>query len=205
MKKRLLVPMILAAAMLFSMTSCGSTETVKETVSTISEDIAEPADETEPAADADEDTSVVSGTVDTDKADTSSKKDQSAADSTSSAKTDTASSDSTASTGKTGSADQTTSSGKTNTSENSNKTTSGSASEGSSSSQTGTGETSDSSGNAEDDSWKADFEADLYENYGVVPDHYEYLGDNLYQVYVEIDGSIVPYVTVNSETGEYHG
>lgn len=30
----------------------------------------------------------------------------------------------------------------------------------------------------------------LLENYGVTPDHYEDLGDGIYQVYVEIDGKL---------------
>ena len=32
-----------------------------------------------------------------------------------------------------------------------------------------------------------------------------YLGNGYYQVYVQIDGAEVPYVTVNSRTGWYHG
>lgn len=55
------------------------------------------------------------------------------------------------------------------------------------------------------DAWKAEFEKSLLENYGVVPDHYEDLGGGVYQVYVEIDGKIVPYVAVDSATGDYHG
>ena len=55
------------------------------------------------------------------------------------------------------------------------------------------------------DAWKTEFEQSLLDNYGVVPDHYEYLDDGVYQVYVEIDGKIVPYVAVNSATGDYHG
>lgn len=55
------------------------------------------------------------------------------------------------------------------------------------------------------DAWKAEFEQSLLDNYSVVPDHYEYLDDGVYQVYVEIDGKIVPYVAVNSVTGDYHG
>ena len=55
------------------------------------------------------------------------------------------------------------------------------------------------------DAWKAEFEQSLLDNYGVVPDHYEYLENGVYQVYVEIDGKIVPYVAVNSATGDYHG
>ena len=48
-------------------------------------------------------------------------------------------------------------------------------------------------------------EKSLLENYGVTPYHYEDLGDGVYQVYVEIDGEIVPFVTVDSATGDYHG
>lgn len=56
-----------------------------------------------------------------------------------------------------------------------------------------------------DDSWKVEFEKSLLENYGVKPDHYEELENGVYQVYVEIDGKIVPYVAVDSATGDYHG
>ena len=45
----------------------------------------------------------------------------------------------------------------------------------------------------------------LYEEYGVVPDHYEYIGNDVYQVYVKIDDKIVPYVVVNWKTGDFHG
>ena len=55
------------------------------------------------------------------------------------------------------------------------------------------------------DSWKAEFERSLLENYGVTPDHYEDLGNGIYQVYVKLDGKVVPYVTVDSATGDYHG
>ena len=58
---------------------------------------------------------------------------------------------------------------------------------------------------ADDDSWKAAFEQSLLENYGVTPDHYEDLGGGIYQVYVNINGQIVPYVAVDSATGDYHG
>ena len=47
---------------------------------------------------------------------------------------------------------------------------------------------------AADDAWKAAFEKSLLENYGVKPDHYEELENGVYQVYVEIDGKVVPYV-----------
>lgn len=58
---------------------------------------------------------------------------------------------------------------------------------------------------SEDGAWKTEFEKSLLENYGVTPDHYEDLGDGVYQVYVEIGGRIVPYVAVDSATGDYHG
>ena len=60
-------------------------------------------------------------------------------------------------------------------------------------------------GGAADDAWKAAFEKSLLENYGVKPDHYEELENGVYQVYVEIDGKVVPYVAVDSATGDYHG
>lgn len=58
---------------------------------------------------------------------------------------------------------------------------------------------------APEDAWKTEFEKSLLENYGVKPHHYESLGDGIYQVYVDIGGRIVPYVTVDSATGDYHG
>ena len=63
------------------------------------------------------------------------------------------------------------------------------------------GQTEESAG----DDWKAEFEKGLLENYGVTPDHYEDLGDGIYQVYVEKDGKIIPFVAVDSATGDYHG
>ena len=53
--------------------------------------------------------------------------------------------------------------------------------------------------------WKAAFEAILMKERGVKPDHYEELGSGIYQVYVEKDGKVVPYVVVDSATGDYHG
>lgn len=55
------------------------------------------------------------------------------------------------------------------------------------------------------DAWKAEFEADLKERYGVEVDHYEFIGGTSYQAYVKINGQIVPYVCVDSATGNYHG
>ena len=65
--------------------------------------------------------------------------------------------------------------------------------------------TADADTSANDEAWKTEFEKSLLENYGVTPDHYEDLGDGVYQVYVEIDDKIVPYVAVDSTTGDYHG
>lgn len=55
------------------------------------------------------------------------------------------------------------------------------------------------------DAWKAEFEADLKEKYGVEVDHYEFIGGTSYQAYVKINGQIVPYVCIDSATGNYHG
>ena len=57
----------------------------------------------------------------------------------------------------------------------------------------------------EKEAWKIEFERSLLENYGMTPEYYEDLGDGIYQVYVRIDGKLVPYVTVDSATGDYHG
>ena len=38
-----------------------------------------------------------------------------------------------------------------------------------------------------------------------MPHHYEDIGNGVYQVYVEIGGKVVPFVAVDSATGEYHG
>jgi len=58
---------------------------------------------------------------------------------------------------------------------------------------------------ASDEAWKAEFEASLLEQYGVVPERYEDMGEGWYQVYVIIEGRSVPYVAVDSATGYYHG
>ena len=57
----------------------------------------------------------------------------------------------------------------------------------------------------EDEPWKAALAEDLLQKYGVLPKYYEDLGDGIYQVYAEVGGEIVPFVTVNSATGDYHG
>ena len=55
------------------------------------------------------------------------------------------------------------------------------------------------------DACKAEFEADLKERYGVEVDHYEFIGGTSYQAYVRINDEIVPYVCIDSATGNYHG
>lgn len=56
-----------------------------------------------------------------------------------------------------------------------------------------------------DEAWKTDFEKKLFDNYQVTPVKYESLGNGIYQVYVEKDGKVIPFVTVDSATGDYHG
>ena len=67
----------------------------------------------------------------------------------------------------------------------------------------------DSEDGSEEDSeeapWQTALAEDLLDKYGVLPEHYEDLGDGIYQVYVEIGGEIVPFVAVNAATGDYHG
>lgn len=54
--------------------------------------------------------------------------------------------------------------------------------------------------------WKIFFEKELKESYNVTVKKYEDLGDGLYGVYVnEIDTGKMPYVTVDSQTGNFHG
>ncbi|MDN6641109.1 MAG: LysM domain-containing protein [Tetragenococcus sp.] len=59
---------------------------------------------------------------------------------------------------------------------------------------------------AQKEDWQIEFEQDLYEKYDVTVKEYEYLGDDLYGVYVnEQDTGDQYYVTVNSENGDFHG
>ena len=57
----------------------------------------------------------------------------------------------------------------------------------------------------EEEPWQTVLAEDLFEKYGVLPEYYEDLGDGIYQVYVEVGGEVVPFVTVDSATGDYHG
>lgn len=63
----------------------------------------------------------------------------------------------------------------------------------------------DTDESSEDEPWKAALADELFEKYGVLPEYYEDLGDGIYQVYVEVGGEVVPFGTVDSATGEYHG
>ena len=60
-------------------------------------------------------------------------------------------------------------------------------------------------GEPQEEPWKTALAEDLFEKYGVLPEYYEDLGNDIYQVYVEVGGEIVPFVTVNAITGDYHG
>ena len=55
------------------------------------------------------------------------------------------------------------------------------------------------------ENWRELFEKALLTDYSQTPSRYEDVGNGYYQVYVLIDGAEVPYVTVNSRTGWYHG
>lgn len=55
-----------------------------------------------------------------------------------------------------------------------------------------------------DEAWKTAFEKDLFDKHGVRPERYEKLADGTYRVYVNINGTVSPYVTVDPLTGEYH-
>lgn len=55
------------------------------------------------------------------------------------------------------------------------------------------------------DNWQDLVATDLFNTYNKKISHIEHLQDDLYQVYIEIDGSDVPYVVVNSRTGYFHG
>ena len=48
------------------------------------------------------------------------------------------------------------------------------------------------------------FEQDLYDKYGEKVTKLEHLQDDLYQAYIEKDGSEIPYVVVSSKTGYFH-
>lgn len=53
--------------------------------------------------------------------------------------------------------------------------------------------------------WKEMFQKDLYNAYGKKVTRLEYLGGDMYQAYIDNNGSEVPYVAVSSRTGYFHG
>ncbi len=53
--------------------------------------------------------------------------------------------------------------------------------------------------------WEELVKKDIYDTYGEKVVRFEKLENDLYQVYVEIDGEEVPYVVVSSRTGYFHG
>ena len=55
------------------------------------------------------------------------------------------------------------------------------------------------------DDWEELFKNELFDVYGQEVVKLEHLEGDLYQAYVNIDGSEVPYVTVSARTGYFHG
>ena len=55
------------------------------------------------------------------------------------------------------------------------------------------------------DDWEELFKKELFDVYGQEVVKLEHLEGDLYQAYVNIDGSEVPYVTVSARTGYFHG
>lgn len=53
--------------------------------------------------------------------------------------------------------------------------------------------------------WEKLFEKDLYDAYGEKVVRLEHLEGDLYQAYIQKDGTEVPYVVVSSRTGYFHG
>lgn len=53
--------------------------------------------------------------------------------------------------------------------------------------------------------WEDLFKKDLYDTYGENVVKIKHLENDLYQAYIEKDGSQVPYVVVSSKTGYFHG
>ena len=53
--------------------------------------------------------------------------------------------------------------------------------------------------------WQDMFKKDLYDSYGQTVVKLEPLGGDMYQAYVKINGSVVPYVGVSARTGYFHG
>lgn len=57
-----------------------------------------------------------------------------------------------------------------------------------------------------DGAWVDTFEKNLYDGYRATPSRYKYIGDGLWEVWVnEHPTGEQPYVTVNQHTGDFHG
>lgn len=57
---------------------------------------------------------------------------------------------------------------------------------------------------AVEESWKTALGKTLLENYGILPESYEDLGNGIYQVYAEVGGEVISVGTVDAATGEFH-
>ena len=55
------------------------------------------------------------------------------------------------------------------------------------------------------ENWQALITTDLYALYGATAVRFESLGDDLYQVYIVVDGVEIPYVVASARTGYFHG
>lgn len=53
--------------------------------------------------------------------------------------------------------------------------------------------------------WQDLFKKDLYDNYQQKVVKLVYLGGDIYQAYINMNGSEVPYVAVSARTGWFHG
>lgn len=51
--------------------------------------------------------------------------------------------------------------------------------------------------------WMAALAEELFQQYGVLPEYYEDLGDGRYAVFVEVGGEIMPFGTVDAETQDF--
>ncbi|MDQ6597723.1 hypothetical protein [Bacillus salipaludis] len=65
---------------------------------------------------------------------------------------------------------------------------------------------SDKAVNRPTGAWVDSFEKELYDGYHVTPSRYKNIGNGYWEVWVkEVDTGDNPYVTVNQNTGDFHG
>jgi len=75
-----------------------------------------------------------------------------------------------------------------------------------SSDSTTTTDKSDQAVNRPNGAWVETFEKELYKGYHVTPSRYKSIGNGNWEVWVkEVDTGENPYVTVNQNTGDFHG